>query len=101
MRIMQGGILLGRIVLGAVWAMLLVVAGLAVILNPGLREMIGPAALWLGTAGIAAGTFVFMFVVADRLCPVANRGPIDAVELLVAGVMIVAFLAALVAWLSR
>lgn len=101
MRLMQGGILLGRILLGVVWAMLLVVAGLAVILNPGLWSSIGWAAVWLGTAGIAAGTFVFMFVVADRLCPVSNRGPIDAAELMVAAVMILAFIAALAAWLNR
>ncbi|HVZ94043.1 MAG TPA: hypothetical protein VG797_05995 [Phycisphaerales bacterium] len=87
--------LMGRVLLGMAWAGLLTVAGLAV-LGLGAAGPRSAAMGWFGVAGICAGTFVFMFVVADRLCPVAHRSPIDVAEMLLAAAMIIAFVVAIV-----
>lgn len=100
MRMIHATFLLGRLLLGLVWSGLLVIAGLAVLSGVAGWSDPGPAAMWLGAGCIAAGTLVFLFVVADRVCPVARRGPIDVLELTIAGVMILLFLKALLAWLG-
>ena len=68
--------------LGTLWAGLLVVGGLAL----ASREWVpGPAATGAGLAGgltaIAAGQFVFLVVVGDRLFPGASRTVVTVTEL--------------------
>ena len=63
------------------WAIAMVVFGLTMIVHsPGgwLEHSIGlPRTVWnlLGLASIGGGQFVFMFMVADRICPNAGRMP--------------------------
>jgi len=63
------------------WAIAMVVFGLAVIAQSPvgwLDDSVGlPRSTWilLGLASIGGGQFVFMFMVADRLCPGAGRMP--------------------------
>ena len=79
------------------WAAAMVVFGLTLIVQtPGgwLQNSIGlPGLLWnlLGLASIAGGQFVFMFMVADRLCPLAGRRPgIWLAEISIAGLGLLA-----------
>jgi len=63
------------------WAIAMVVFGLALIAQSPvgwLDDSVGlPRSTWilLGLASIGGGQFVFMFMVADRLCPGAGRMP--------------------------
>ncbi|MCA9273468.1 MAG: hypothetical protein KDA31_10510 [Phycisphaerales bacterium] len=63
------------------WAIAMVVFGLTLIARSPvgwLEQTIGlPRTMWhlLGLASIGGGQFVFMFMVADRLCPNAGRMP--------------------------
>lgn len=63
------------------WAISMVVFGLMLIARSPvgwLEQSIGlPRMTWilLGLASIGGGQFVFMFMVADRLCPNAGRMP--------------------------
>lgn len=79
------------------WAAAMVVFGLSLLIrSPGgwLEQSIGlPSLLWalLGLASIAGGQFVFMFMVADRLCPLAGRRPgIWLTEISIAGLGLLA-----------
>ena len=81
------------------WAIAMVVFGLSVIAQmPAgwLRRSFGLSEVaWnlLGLASIAGGQFVFMFMVADRLCPKAGRLPgIWMAELAIAGIGLLAIL---------
>ncbi len=78
------------------WAISMVVFGLSVMAQmPAgwLRRSFGLSdAAWnlLGLSSIVGGQFVFMFMVADRLCPRAGRLPgIWMTELAIAGVGLV------------
>lgn len=91
-RLVQRVILGGVVVLGVAWGLCIGV--------PGIRGVVLAASegggprdfrLWLGLAGIAAGQFVFMEVVADRLVRVGRRAALDAVEFATGGVMVVLF----------
>lgn len=91
-RLIQRTILAGVVVLGVTWGLCIGVPGvrgvvLAMSEGEGLRDF----RLWLGLSGIAAGQFVFMEVVADRLVRVGRRAALDAVEFLTGGVMVVLF----------
>lgn len=56
------------------WAMCLVLGGLWLMLDVRARPGVpGPAALFGGMGAIAAGQFVFMTTVADRLFPNLHR----------------------------
>lgn len=90
--------LLGLLVLGTIWAMVLVIGGAVVAVSPpdawgwmGLGSRLG------GIAAIAGGQFVFLVVVADRLCPGANRAVVASVEGISGGLFAVALLATIVA----
>ncbi|GAB5495820.1 MAG: hypothetical protein Phyf2KO_09000 [Phycisphaerales bacterium] len=67
--------------IASAWAAAMVVFGLTLLTKAPsgwLQSTFGlPAALWnlLGLASIACGQFVFMFMVADRICPRAGRLP--------------------------
>jgi hypothetical protein len=67
-------------------------------LNPARPDIV---LVGLGIAGIAAGNFVFMEVVADRLLQASRRRARDAAEMAVACVMIVSLAAAAVVWFAR
>jgi hypothetical protein len=73
-----------RITAATLWASVLSVTGLWAMLSAS-REwpMFGPAWIVAGVAGVAAGLFVFMVLVADRLVPSASRRLVVTVELAV------------------
>lgn len=70
----------GRVLFGTLWASLLLIPSLTLLARRGGADATGYA-LWLSVAGITAGNYVFMYVVADRLCRVKERRLVDAVEL--------------------
>ncbi len=70
----------GRILLGTVWSSLLLILSLRLAVDRFNDPGAGAYVIWLAIAGIAAGNFVFMYVVADRLCRVKERWPVDLVE---------------------
>lgn len=88
-----------RVCLGSAWGGLLVIAGLWM-LRSGLaaasRE--GAMLVWGGGAMISAGEYVFLCVVADRLCPMKDRRLGDALQIVTAGTFAVCVLGFLVAW---
>lgn len=59
---------------GTVWAGGLVVLGLEVAVR-GSAQWSGLTCVSLGAASAAAGSFLFMTLVADRVCPLAARRP--------------------------
>lgn len=86
--------LLGLLVLGTIWAMVLVIGGAVVAVHPPAAwGWMGPAARLGGLAAIAGGQFVFLVVVADRLCPGANRAVVASVEGIAGGLFAVCLLA--------
>ena len=64
-----------RVLCGTAWAMCLTVLGLSLVLEgPPISWMGANRARWaLGVASMAAGLFVFMAMVADRLVPQVGR----------------------------
>ena len=84
-------ILTGRILFGALWAGLLVVFGVITFLDAAAASH-----RWLGITAIAAGQLVFMYTVADRLCRVANRTPMRAVEMVVIAVTLAGLIGVIV-----
>lgn len=68
---------------GSLWAMVLVIGGAVVASSPPQAwGGVGPAVRMAGLSAIAAGQFVFLVAVADRLCPGANRAVVASVELI-------------------
>ncbi len=75
--------------LGTLWAALLVVGGL--LLPSILRRAwpaAGPSAALLGLTVVAAGQYVFLTVVADRLFPRASRRLVAGMEVALGAVMV-------------
>lgn len=95
--VVQRTILIGTLSLGTLWAACLVATGLWAMGGSGQETWM---LFWAGGAGVAAGNFVFMEVVADRLLPRARRGIVDAVELLVALAILVCLGCAGYLWFS-
>ncbi|MFI4898289.1 MAG: hypothetical protein ACIARR_10740 [Phycisphaerales bacterium JB059] len=63
------------------WAGALVVAGLWVLISGGTWLGLSPTQrVAAGVSGVAAGSLVFTFCVADRLFPGASRGVVWAAE---------------------
>ncbi|MFG0292783.1 MAG: hypothetical protein ACIAQF_08020 [Phycisphaerales bacterium JB065] len=62
------GIRVGLIVIGSLWAITLILMGVKLAISP-WPEIPREAALWFGIASVAAGEFLFMYIVADRLFP--------------------------------
>ncbi len=93
-------ILGGRVVFGLLYATCLALAGLHAMAAASTDGPARRALFWLGVAGLAAGHLVFMQVVADRVVRVHHRGAIDAVELGLAGLMIVALGLGSAVWFS-
>ncbi len=73
-----------RIVAATLWSSVLSITGLWAMLSAS-REwpMFGPAWIVAGLAGVAAGLFVFMVLVADRLVPHASRRLVVTAEMIV------------------
>lgn len=84
--------------LGTIWAMVLVIGGAVVASHPPAAwDWMGPAARFGGFAAIAGGQFVFLVIVADRLCPGANRGVVASVEGISGGLFALSLAGTLVA----
>ncbi len=63
------------------WSAALVVAGLWVLMSGGMLLGLSPIQqIAAGLSGVAAGSLVFTFCVADRLFPGASRGVVWAAE---------------------
>ncbi len=63
------------------WSAALVVAGLWILMSGGMLLGLGPIQqVAAGLTGVAAGSLVFTFCVADRLFPGASRGVVWAAE---------------------
>ena len=78
------------IALGIAWGLLLNVAGWHV-----LAQRTGSAddqtlRLCLGIMALAAGNFVFMAIVADRVIQTPRRGPLDLLEFATGAAMLIA-----------
>lgn len=88
---------------GAAWGMCLAVSGMYA-LGLGLgRGGSQPDAILvsLGVAGLAAGNFVFMEVVADRLVTGSGKRFRDATEILTAAAMMLSLGVSAVIWFAR
>lgn len=78
--------------------MVLVIGGAVVAASPpSAWHWMGSAARFGGFAAIAGGQFVFLVVVADRLCPGANRAVVASVEGISGGLFALSLLGTLVA----
>lgn len=90
--------LLGLLTLGTLWAMLLVIGGAVVASSPPAEwGWMGSATRLGGMAAVAGGQFVFLVVVADRLCPGANRTVVASVEGIAGGLFALFLVGAFVA----
>lgn len=94
-------ILLSTLVLGALWAACLVLTGLYAMGLSGGWGAGRSATWWAGLAAVAAGNFVFMEVVADRLTPAAPRPMINICEAFAALAMLGALALAAALWLGE
>lgn len=83
---------------GGAWGGCLVLAGLWAIRHALSTEPTGALALCLGMAGVFAGNFIFMEIVADRLVSPRPRRAADLIESLSATAMIVSLVASAVIW---
>lgn len=92
-------IMLSTLLLGTLWAGCLVVTGLYTLGLGGWRGG-SSASWWAGVAALAAGNFVFMEVVADRLMPAAPRPMITLCEAGAAATMLAALAVAAALWLG-
>lgn len=89
-----------RLALGIAWGGLVLLGGLhALTLQARSAEDLQLQA-WLGVTAIAAGNFVFMAIVADRVVQVQRRGLLDALEFGTAGLMVIGAFATGFLWLG-
>lgn len=75
------------ILIGTLWAITLVFMGVKLAVSP-WPEVPRESALWFGIAAIAAGEFLFMYIVADRLFPSRRKLVSDLLEQVTAGVFV-------------
>lgn len=85
--------------LGAAWGGLLHIGGLHVLALQARSTDDLHLQIWLGVTALAAGNFVFMAIVADRVVQVRQRGPLDALEFATAALMVIGALATVSLWL--
>jgi len=90
----------GRILLGTVWSSLLLVLGLRLLIDHLNGGDSVAYVLWLAITLISAGNFVFMYVVADRLCRVKERWPVDVAEFATLVVFGLSTVVTIVLWLT-
>lgn len=101
MHLAHRSIVAALLLLGVAWAMCLILAGLHAFRLGFRGETTDLFLVLLGIAGVAAGNFVFMEVVADRLVTPASRRTQDAAEITAAGLMILALAVSAVLWFIR
>jgi hypothetical protein len=89
----------GRLLFGSLWGLLLLIPSLA-LLRWRADADAGSYVLWLSIAGITAGNYVFMYVVADRLCRVKERWAVDMVEMATLVLFLVAIALTVALWLA-
>jgi hypothetical protein len=94
-------IMLSTLLLGTLWAGCLVLTGLYALGLGGGWQSGTSASWWAGAAALAAGNFVFMEVVADRLMPAAPRPMITVCEAAAAVAMLAALAVAAALWLGE
>lgn len=73
--------------IGTLWAITLVLMGVKLAVSP-WPEVPRESALWFGIASIAAGEFLFMYIVADRVFPRRRKVLSDLLEQTTAGVFV-------------
>jgi hypothetical protein len=94
LRLAHRTIVLTLLTLGVAWGACLILAGLF-LFGMGFESVEPRKPLILvGLAGVAAGNFVFMDVVADRLFSPVRRKPMDIAEILAAAAMVIALVSA-------
>jgi len=84
-RISRMAVRAGMLTIWTAWASVLVLFGIAVG-QAAIRGDAPPGSLWGAAASIAAGQFVFLALVADRLCPLTRRRLADVLELTFAAI---------------
>lgn len=89
----------GRMLFGSLWASLLLIPSLG-LLRWRAEPDLGSHILWLSLAGVMAGNYVFMYVVADRLCRVKERWAVDLVEMVTLVVFVLSLAMTIVLWLA-
>lgn len=87
MRLRDICIRLCLISIGTLWAITLILMGVKLAVSP-WPAVPRESALWFGIASIAAGEFLFMYIVADRLFPNRRRFLTDLVEQATAGIFV-------------
>lgn len=101
MRLAHQSVVVSLFALGTAWAMCLALAGLSCAALAH-RDGLDWAMVLLGLAGVSAGNFVFMEVVADRLFPArSRRSARSAAEIATAGLVVAATASAAVIWFAR
>ncbi|MDX2116170.1 MAG: hypothetical protein SFZ24_11220 [Planctomycetota bacterium] len=100
MRMLPAVAFVSVIAFGLAWSGCLVLVGLHALSRGPAGTPARDVLLCLGIAAIAAGNFVFMEVVADRIVRPARHWPIDAVQTLTALSMLGGLGAALSIWLG-
>ncbi len=101
MRLAHRTTILTLLALGSAWGLCLVLAGLHAMNLAFRADALDPVLISLGVAGVAAGNFVFMEVVADRILPASGRRLRDLAEIAAAGLMVFALAAAGAIWFGR
>ena len=87
MRLRELSIRIGLIGIGTLWAITLVLMGVKLAVSP-WPEIPRESALWFGIASIAAGEFLFMYIVADRVFPKRRKVLSDLMEQATAGIFV-------------
>jgi len=78
---------IGLMAMGTLWAITLILMGVKLAVSP-WPEIPRESALWFGIASIAAGEFLFMYIVADRVFPRRRRVLSDLMEQATAGIFV-------------
>ena len=87
MRLRDLCIRIGLMAMGTLWAITLILMGVKLAVSP-WPEIPRESALWFGIASIAAGEFLFMYIVADRAFPNRRRVLSDLLEQATAGIFV-------------
>ncbi|MFU8828369.1 MAG: hypothetical protein ACNA8P_02940 [Phycisphaerales bacterium] len=87
MRIRELSIRLALLSIGTLWAVILIMMGVKLAASP-WPGMPRESALWFGIASIAAGEFLFMYIVADRVFPKRRKVLSDLLEQMTAGIFV-------------
>lgn len=87
--------------LGTLWAAVLVVGGaMLATLGPRHWPDMGSASLLAGLTAVAAGEFVFLAIVGDRLFPASRRTLLGAGELMFGGAFVLGAIGTVAALLA-